>query len=967
MKKRIELFDNYKGLLIFLVVFGHLLYPYALKYPKSSINSIFVFIYLFHMPCFIFISGYFSKSDKSKSKQSLLKLLIYYLIFNSLMMILLYFLNKTKISFLSPYNSYWYILSLLFWRLIIDKINNIKYIIPITIIISLLIGFWPEFSNLLSIRRTICFLPFFLLGYKFSLEKFKEFLKKISADNIVKKILFTSIFILYCGFIFMIVKNKNFTMSHLLMGKYNSFSDLYIRIFIFINAVAMIYGLILLIPNKKVKILSHFGKYSLLIYLGHRLIVCVINSKFKFTSYNKLIVVAELLIAIILCLILSSKKLNNFVTSGVEKITDSIINKDKLGKKLIYVAFIIFIGLLMLRPIKMILNSQVNKTSTLNSRIVKTLNKEKKSEIDDALKISYVGDLILLKDQVTSAYNEEKQEYDFSDMFKYTKKYFDSSDISFGVFEGPTAGNKRPYSTSNFGDGLKLSLNFPDEFAKAVSESGIDVVSTANNHLLDNGISGAIRTLDVLDKYNIKHTGSYRNQQEKDELLIVEKDGVKIAVLSYLNFINNNRITEVYKNNPYITSYMPYSNNKYYNEMYNSIKADFKKAKDANADIIVVMAHMGTQFSHSSDAFQNKWNKIFADLGADIVFGDHAHAVQPLEYIGNTLVVNCPGNFANSYVAKDGDATSIVDVYIDKKEKNVIAADVIPMYTQEYKTGYFRALPIYDIYNDKDIYNSMSKAELTRIEKVQNIVTKVMINNSISINNIRERYYYIDGSYYSQTRPNWVKKYKSKQLYKEIKKSPTIVFIGDSITEGTKNNFHPWYEPMIGFFENKKIINISKGGYTTKNIIEKYSNQILSSNGDLYIVALGTNDIRYRNEKTCAMTAKEYIKELKKIASKIKKANSKAKIVFISPWMSLPNDTIAKVNEKEKNKLFKEYDENLKSYCNKNKYLYINPNKEINSVLTKSNNINKYMVDFIHPNEEAGIKLYSESVLLSSK
>ena len=59
-------------------------------------------------------------------------------------------------------------------------------------------------------------------------------------------------------------------------------------------------------------------------------------------------------------------------------------------------------------------------------------------------------------------------------------------------------------------------LNFPDEFAEAVKKAGINLVTTANNHLLDKKLDGAMRTLDILDKYNISHVGSYRNYEEKN-------------------------------------------------------------------------------------------------------------------------------------------------------------------------------------------------------------------------------------------------------------------------------------------------------------------------------------------------------------------------------------------------------------------------------------------------------------------
>ena len=87
---------------------------------------------------------------------------------------------------------------------------------------------------------------------------------------------------------------------------------------------------------------------------------------------------------------------------------------------------------------------------------------------------------------------------------------------------------------------------------------------------------------------------------------------------------------------------------------------------------------MGTQFSHQTNDFQKKWNKIFSNLGANIILGDHCHAVQPLEFLGNTFIVNCPGNFANSYIKNDGDATAIVNLYFDNNTKKFIGSSIIP-------------------------------------------------------------------------------------------------------------------------------------------------------------------------------------------------------------------------------------------------------------------------------------------------
>ena len=195
--------------------------------------------------------------------------------------------------------------------------------------------------------------------------------------------------------------------------------------------------------------------------------------------------------------------------------------------------------------------------------------------------------------------------------------------------------------------------------------------------------------------------------------------------------------------------------------------------------------------------------------------------------------------------------------------------------------------------------------------------------------------------------------------------SNKIVFIGDSITEGTKNNYHPYYEPLMDTFQNKKVVNISKGSYTTKKILRDYDKNIISSQGDLYIVAIGTNDIRYRNKKTCAYTSNDYVNQINKIVRLIRKSNSNAKIVFIAPWLSLSDDTVSRLNEKDKKEMMNEYSTSLEKYSAKNNYMYINPNNYLEEEINKDRT--KYMVDFIHPIDDRGIELYSEAILHESK
>ena len=400
--------------------------------------------------------------------------------------------------------------------------------------------------------------------------------------------------------------------------------------------------------------------------------------------------------------------------------------------------------------------------------------------------------------------------------------------------------------------------------------------------------------------------------------------------------------------------------------IYEEIKNDFLQVKKKSPDIIIVLAHIGRQFLHRTVLKQDKWNEIFVELGADIVLDDHSHTVQPLQYIRNSLIVNSPGNFVNSYIKRDGDSTAIIDIYINKQTKKVVGASAIPMYTKQIRPKYFTAIPIYDLIKNNLI--SLTEEERKRVEEIQLMSTKVLVGKKYGINEIQKEYFFTNKHYYdfNRSHKNYcdnLNKYSNKIIYKYIKNSSSITFIGDSITKGSKNGHFPWYEPMINCFNKKKIINISRGSFTTKLLLQYFTDDLIDSKSDLYIIAIGTNDVRYRNKGICSMTPKEYINKINEIVNLAKNNNSK--FIFIAPWFSFSDDNISNIDHKSKKKLMKKYSLTLKKYAEKNNYIFIDPNEYLEKIIVK--NRGKYMVDFIHPNNQDGIELYSESVFINSK
>ncbi len=568
---------------------------------------------------------------------------------------------------------------------------------------------------------------------------------------------------------------------------------------------------------------------------------------------------------------------------------------------------------------------------------------------DEMISISFVGDLILLENQVKAGYNGSN--YNYNKMFGYANKYFEKSDYTIGVLEGPVANST--YSIGNFNDGKNIYLNYPKEFIDSIKGSGIDLVTISNNHILDKGINGVKETAENLNERNLDYVGY------KERYKIVNIKNLKVGILAYTYGTNYYSEEKLYKLN--ITNMIVPETSPLFEEVKKSVINDFNELKNQNVDLIIVLPHMGTQFALKQNNMQNTWNKIFEENGASIILGDHSHSVQPLEYINDCFVVNSPGNFANQYTDNNGDATSIVNIYIDTKTKKVINASIIPMFTKGDKNGFYYSIPIYDILDNIDIYNSMSNNELKRINEIQKLITKVMLGKEITTDDIEKEYYYTKDGYIKSEmeKLNINSSLKKKKLYQELQYSKSVCFIGDSITEGTTNGHHGWYEPLIQNFD-VEVKKAAYGSYTTKLLLKNKQKELKECSSNLNIIAIGTNDIRYRNENS-AMTSNEYIQNIKKIIETL----DNKRIVLIAPFYSMNYDKVTKLSLEEKNKLFKEYSDELEKFANENNYLFINPNNILEKELNNSNT-SFYLKDYIHPNHK-GLYLYSEAVLKASK
>lgn len=971
-EKRNQYWDNIKGILIVLVVFAHILYQFQNNHV--IIDSIVDYIYMFHMPAFVFVSGYFGKSERSRGFGTIVRLIFLYFIFNSVSGFIFGFS-----SLLEPMYSYWYIPALIVWRLTAHRLVRFREIHLILFIIAIFTGFYRSIDNTFAASRILAFYPFYLAGYQLTAEQSDTLLQTAYPKRLLKGFaaLTAAGVLAYAAYRFFAYSD-----DALCMGNYVDPLDAFGRIVLYIIAFLVIFAGKNLCIDRKLPFVSMFGRNSLWIFLLHRPFTLWFSDLLGKRSAG-IVILAAALGTFVLCAAFgndfAAKHLNRFADSGAAIFTGEPTNKMTVSKPVLTLVSLGFIGSVVaeaydgvkLDDLKKLMKGEYFEDSAEMSEnedtIFSVISDEQRRAFDNAFRITFAGDLILLEDQVKRAYTGNG--YDFSPVFEYAEPYIASADYAIGVFEGPMAGEAAGYTVGNFGDDKALYLNFPDQFAEAVQNAGFDLVTTANNHVLDKGADGALRTLDILDQTGLDHTGSYRSASEKQNQRIkfVERSGIKMAILSYTYGSNYYDTAELSDGSlSYITSVISGTSGEQFEQMKARVEQDFEEAKKLNPDLIIVLPHMGTQFSNEPDDEQEVWFGIFKDCGADIILGDHPHVVEPVllesNQEKNIFTAYCPGNFANIYREQQGDTSMLVDVYIDRTTKQVIGGSIVPLYTQSSVDGNYRALPIYEIVNHPELRKQLSTDDYARAQNANNIITNVVFGSEMDITSITERYYF-DVAGFLRTKasgPELTDEMKDGILYQALERNQTVCFIGDSITEGTKNGGCPWYEPIEDSVREKEIYNYSKGGCTVS-----YMNAHLDDipAAELYVIAIGTNDVRYRDEKQCAMTAADYIEEINRLRTGLNEKCPSAEFVFIAPWYSTDGDLFCSLSFDEKTALNEEYSAALRDYCGENQIGFIDPNPYIRELLDR-NPDSVFLLDHIHPNAGKGVLMYSEAVLL---
>lgn len=292
---------------------------------------------------------------------------------------------------------------------------------------------------------------------------------------------------------------------------------------------------------------------------------------------------------------------------------------------------------------KKIITEQKERINAHIEEIYKSTISEMESLLDyksaTMIRISAVGDILC-------GNNMQKYGKDYDNIFEDISKYFKDSNLNLATYETDVKDNKK-------------------EFAKSIKNLGIDFVSLAHNHAMDNGEEGLKETEEYLNSIGIETVGVHEETSEK-RVKIVEKRGVKIAILAFTYDDKRGGVN-------------------IYNE--ELVKEDLKYAEE-NAQISIVMMHWGDVNTNKTNKLQEEQRNLLIDNGADIIIGAHPSAIQKMEMIENKYGDQCfvaysVGDFTSEFSNETANLELILNfqIFVDKNgNASIYKIDYTPVY-----------------------------------------------------------------------------------------------------------------------------------------------------------------------------------------------------------------------------------------------------------------------------------------------
>ena len=259
------------------------------------------------------------------------------------------------------------------------------------------------------------------------------------------------------------------------------------------------------------------------------------------------------------------------------------------------------------------------------------------------IEILFAGDLMQHQSQLNAARTANGL-YSYSPCFNYIRNEVSSAHIAIANLE-TTIGSRRFTGYPSF--------CAPDSFLYAAKGAGFDLLLFANNHCLDRGRQGALRTMDMMDSLGIVHCGVYRDSADRKERypLLIERKGIKIALLNYTYGTNGIPVPA-----PLIVNFIDKE----------QMTKDIAQARQMKPDAIIACMHWGDEYVSTPPRHIKELTNWLLTQGVDHIIGNHPHVVQPMEIRSDSLtakrnaVTYSLGNLISGMYARGRDGGLLV-------------------------------------------------------------------------------------------------------------------------------------------------------------------------------------------------------------------------------------------------------------------------------------------------------------------
>lgn len=261
-------FDNLKGILIFLVVFGHLLELVG----GPAADWLYRLIYSFHMPAFVFCSGWFARFDAERFFR---RLLYPYLVYQTLYLLFdrLVLHGKAPLQYTTPYWLLWYLFSMMLWTLLlplIDGVKNSRAALSGCLAAAMAAGFDPTIGYGMSLSRTLVLLPFFAAGHLAAGGELKSLHSRLAQISNFRLFPVLGGWILISGVMLWLRRAAVRSVWFYASCSYKSAHyDLELRVILLATGAAWILLLLRIVPKHPLPFLASLGQHTLPVFLLH--------------------------------------------------------------------------------------------------------------------------------------------------------------------------------------------------------------------------------------------------------------------------------------------------------------------------------------------------------------------------------------------------------------------------------------------------------------------------------------------------------------------------------------------------------------------------------------------------------------------------------------------------------------------------------------------------------------------------